>query len=217
MAKKKKNSRYHTNMDGRKRRKVVDKVRRLIGKSYTDEEILDACKIKSDFLRTVKSEILNMDTAIYEHLSSGAVYSDYLMKAQQMVKKLHKLQSLFKSRGQYNAYVAAIKQEKDIYDSCIKHGQDFGYIEKKVQSLEVSGEFTFGHLTEEEIKKEIATEIKELNKLANSNTIEMRPELLDVTDEDVKSYVPTNIVTIPEKSSVKKVKIKNKVGLRKSV
>ena len=204
------------NISAKKRRKLVEKVRRSIGKSYTDNQIMAHCKIRIDLLHHLKAEILNMDTAGFEHLSSGGVYSDYLMKSTQMIKKLHDLQKKYYGRQQNAAAVAAIKQEKDILDSCIKLGQDFGFIEKKSQSLEVTSEFTFGHMTEAEMKDEIKDEMKRLNDLANNKVIEMRPELLDVTDADVASFIPANIAALPKEAHVKrKVKIKTKVRLRK--
>lgn len=175
--------------------------------------------ISSMTLTSLKQEILSTDATIFQHLDSAGVYSDYLMKSRQMVKKLHGMQVRFSNRGQWTALVAAIKQEKDIYDSCIKFGQDFGYIEKKAASLDISGEMIFSSSSPEEIRDEIKRQAQELNDLATGKPILMRPELIGLADGDVKKFVPANVAALPapaKKKSKTKVKIKTKVRLRKN-
>jgi len=202
---------------GKPRRVLTEKIRKLMGKNKSNEEIMVKLGIRSALLSGIQAEVLNADTNFFESMTSGGVYSDYLMKSKGMIKKLHKLQTEFKGRGQYTALVAAIKQEKDIYDSIIKHGQDFGFIQKKSQSLEVTNTLTFGNLTDKELKAEIQKEMTDLNRMAKGNTIDMRPELLGVAD-DVESFIPANVANIPEEFKGKiSVKVKVKRTLRKNV
>lgn len=202
------------------RKKLIEQVKRLIGKNYNDVEICEALEIHTNLLSAIKSDIITVDKAYFEQLTSADVYSDYLHKSKQMVKRLHQIQVKFRNKGQWTALVAAIKQEKDIYDSCIKHGQDFGFIEKKATTMEVSGEFNLSTMSDAEMKREIAKQMNELNRLASGNVIEMRPEVLDAAGESVK-YLPAEITGKTEKTddrtTRKEMKIKTKVTLKRNV
>ena len=202
------------------RKRLTEQVKRLIGKNYNDVEICEALEIHTNLLHAIKTDIITVDTEYFKRLTSEDVYSDYLHKSKQMVKRLHQIQVKFRNRGQWTALVAAIKQEKDIYDSCIKHGQDFGFIDKKASTMEVSGEFQFSTMSDDEMKREIAKQMDELNRLASGNVIEMRPEILDAAGGDVK-YLPAEITGNTEKKAKKKprkkMSTKVKVTLKRNV
>jgi len=167
-------------------------------------------------LHALKSEIIGTDRTLFKHLDSSAVFSDYLMKSKTMVKRLHNMSVKFNNRGQWTALVAAIKQEQNIYDTVIKHGQDFGFIDKKAAESKVTleGELTFSAATPEAMKKEIAKQVKELNTLAEGGVIEMRKELLGITDADVESFVPSSVIDVKAQKPKSKAKAKSKVKLR---
>lgn len=205
------------------RSRALEKVRRLIGKNYSDDEIMETLGMLPKTLQSLKKELLATDKTIFQHMDSAAVFSDYLMKSKHMVKKLHEIQvSAKRTKGGHTAYVASIKQEKEIYDTIIKHGQDFGFIERKAQQtdLNVKGGLTFSAVSADDMRQEIARQVKELNELAQGKPIEMRPELLGVTPEDVQSFVPTNVTAVTEEPKPKpkkkrKRKKKTKTRLRK--
>ena len=200
------------------RRALTEKVKRLIGKNYNDREICDALEINTQLLNSIRSDISTVDKVMFENLSSSDVYSDYLYKSKQMVKRLHEIQVKFRNRGQWTALVAAIKQEKDIYDACIKHGQDFGFIDKKATTMEVSGEFQFSTMSTEEMKKEIAQQMNELKKLASGSVFEMRPEILETAGADAQRYLPVEVTGNTEQPKKRsKVKLKTKVTLKRNV
>lgn len=199
------------------RKRAIEKVRLLIGKNYSDAEILESMELHPKTLHSLKQEVYRTDKTLLEHLENSAVFSDYMMKSTGMVKRLHKLSVKFTNRGQWTALVAAIKQEKDIYDSVIKHGQDLGFIKKMVSESKseviVKGGLTFTSTTPKQMKEEISKQVQALNELAKGGHIEMRPELLGITAADVRSFVPASVIA--EAQVVKsKSKSRKKVKLR---
>lgn len=167
-----------------------------------------------------KKRILERDKMVFGKLDSVAVYSDYLMKGRQMIRELDELKVKFRNRGQWGALVAAVKQKKDVYDSVIKLGQDFGFIDKKVAELKVSAEMSVTPMTEADVKKEVEDEVKKLTQLAEGKIIDMRPELLGVVDEqEVKKFLPNNVKLVEHKKRKKKpvVKTKIEVTLKKRI
>jgi len=212
---------------GRQRRKLVEKVRRLIGKNYTDGEICDAMDIRPDSLTAIKIEILNYDQVFLEHLDSGSVLSDYMMKAKQNVTDLNHLIKATNIRrapgSEKAAYVAAIKLRSEIQDKVIRLGQDLGFIDRKAQETKNTTTFegginlAVGKMTDEQIKAEIKAEVAQMNKIVSGKVIEMRPELLGVTDADVKKFLPANVIDVDAKVMPKKKKKArvNKVKLNK--
>jgi len=211
---------------GRKRRKLVEKVRRLIGKNYTDGEVCDQLDIRPDSLTAIKSEILNFDQVSFEHMESGAVLSDYVMKARQNITDLNHLIKATNIRrapgSEKAAYVAAIKLRSEIQDKVVRLGQDLGFIDRKAQetknttTLEGGINLSIGKMSDEEIKAEIKAEVAQMNKIVSGKVITMRPELLGVTDADVKKFLPANVIDVEAKVIKKKKKARvNKVKLNK--
>jgi len=211
---------------GRKRRKLVEKVRRLIGKNYTDGEVCDQLDIRPDSLTAIKSEILNFDQVSFEHMESGAVLSDYVMKARQNITDLNHLIKATNIRrapgSEKAAYVAAIKLRSEIQDKVVRLGQDLGFIDRKAQetknttTLEGGINLSIGKMSDEEIKAEIKAEVAQMNKIVSGKVITMRPELLGVTDSDVKKFLPANVIDVEAKVIKKKKKARvNKVKLNK--
>jgi hypothetical protein len=184
----------------------------MIGENKTDDDICKSLKINRATLTKAKKDILEKDKAIFEKLDSGIVYSDYLIKSKSMIKRLQRMSKKFGYRNQYTALVAAIKAEKDIYDSCIKLGQEFGFIDKKTGSLALSAEIDMNDLSDDEVRDEIETEVKRLNKLVSGNVVDVRPELAAIAGDDVNDFMPTNVVKLPKKEK-RKAKVKAKLTL----
>lgn len=190
-----------------------------MGKNYNDQEIIDTLAIGSATLVACKQDILNFDKTFFEHLDSGTVYSDYLLKAKQNTKDLDKLintTNIRSAQGSEKAsYVAAIKLRTEINDKVVKMGQDLGFIDRKAKELDVNVDgavdFNFQSKSDKEIRAEIEAEKKRLNQIASGKVIIMRPELLGVTDGEVAKYFPSSVVD----ATTKKNKVRSKVALRK--
>lgn len=204
----------------KQQRKLQAEIRKLIGKNYTDEEIIEALNVRPNDLKIHKKKILDADRVAFKHLDTSAVYSDYIQKMGHLIKELDEVKTKFRNRGQFTALVAAIKEKKNIHDSVIKMGQDFGFIDRKAKEMKVDGEITFSTMSEEQVKEEIQKEVQRLNDLSKGGVIEMREEVLGVTDSDIKRFLPSSVKKEPPKSgktkkAKKKVKAKVKLALRK--
>lgn len=208
-------------LKGRARAKAIVRVRKLIGKQYSDQQICIKLDMRPNSLSALKAEIINFDKTWFEHLDSGTVYSDYLMQSLLNITDLNKLiRSTTMSRassGERSAFVAAIKLRKEINDKCVKMGQDLGFIEKTAQEVNFKGEmdFNFSEMSDADVKAEVQKEVEKLNSIASGNVIEMRQELLGVTDAEVKNYLPSRLISYKKKRQIKKIKIKTRLTLRK--
>lgn len=194
----------------------MSQIRKLIGDNKTDDDICLETGLRSDQVSALKRKIYQTDKARFQSLDRFTVFSDYVARSTQMVNELNEIKIKFRNRGQWTALVAAVKQKKEIYDSVIKMGQDFGFIDKKATEVKIEGEMSFSTMTDHDIRKEIEAEVKKMHEIAKGNVVEMRPELLGVTDEDVRKFVPSHLVSLPEEKR-KKVKTKVKVTLKKRV
>jgi len=215
--KKIKKSKANRNLSPIEQRKLESKIRRLIGKSYSDIEILEELTLQPHVLRHYKQRIYEIDKERFNHLDSVTVYTDYTEKSRQMIKELDKLKVKFSNRGQWTALVAAVKEKNVIYKDVIKLGQDFGFIERKASEITFQGEMSFATYTTEEVKKELEKEVKKLNQMAKGEIIEMRPELLETLDEDtekIKKYFPVDIQEVQAKKTIQKKVIKKKIKLK---
>lgn len=202
----------------REQRETLNEIKRLLGKNYDEHQICEKMNIRLDVYQQYLRKIMHQEKVRFQNLDNYSVYADYLYKSKQMVKELDEIKTKFRNRGQWTALVAAVKQKKDIYDSVIKMGQDFGFIEKKATEVKVEGEVSFSTMSDSDVKQQIEEEVKKLHQLAQGNVVEMREELVGVTDEDVRKFVPANVIEAPKKEKSKKrskVKSKMKVTLKK--
>jgi len=191
------------------RRELTAEIRKLIGKNLTDDEIMDELGIHPHILADYKRQLMDLDRATFEGLDSVAVYSEYIQKIRRIINELDWAMKICKEKGQAQALVNAIWRKKEAYDSVIKLGQDFGFIEKKASELKVSSELSFSTMTEEEVKDEIKREVEKMNQITRS-TIPMRGEVVELLDESVRENLPSNVVVLPPKSKTKK-KVKAKL------
>lgn len=198
-------------------RRCMNRIRHMIGKNYDDAEIAEELNIRSDQVEFLKRRIYQLDKARFQSFDKYAVYTDYVAKSTQMVKELDEIKTKFRNRGQWAALVAAVKQKGEIYDKVIKLGQDFGFIDKKATEIKVEGEMTFSTMSEKDIRAEIESEVKKMHQLASGKVIEMRPELIGVTDDEVNSFVPGNLLQLESQNKHTKVKRKIKVTLKKRI
>lgn len=205
---------------GKKRAKLVEKIRRLIGKDYSDEQMCQTLGIHSTRLTALKTEILTFDKTYFEHIDSGSVFSDYLLRAKQNVTDLNRLINSTNIRSAQGsekaAFVGAIKLRGEIHDKCVKLGQDLGHIDKRAKEVKIDLEgnvdFNISTMSNADIQAEIQAEVTKLHQLADGNVINMREELLGVSGDEVRKFLPES----PEaKLRAKKRRAKNKVSLRK--
>lgn len=206
-------------MTKKERKRCIVRMRNLIGKNYTDDEIAEELAVGVDQVMALRRRIYATDKARFQSFDKYVVYSDYIAKSTQMVKELDDIKTKFRNRGQWTALVAAVKQKGEIYDKVIKLGQDFGFIDKKATEIKVEGEMSFSAMTDKDIRAEIQAEVNKMHQLAAGKVVDMRPELLGVTDQDVSSFVPANLMQLPAGTKKKqtKVKTKIKVTLKKRV
>jgi len=200
----------------KEQRQLAAEIRKLIGKNYTDEEICEKLNIRPNVLVEYKRRVYQHDKVRFQNLDRYVVFSDYVNKSGQMVKELDDIKLKFRNRGQWSALVAAIKTKKEIYDSVIKLGQEFGLIDKKAAEVKVQGEVSFSTMSDVDVKREIEREVQKMHQIAKGGVVDMRPELLGVTDDEVARYVPAHVVGLPEPRKTK-VKHKIKVTLKKRV
>lgn len=198
-------------------RRCINRMRHLIGKNYTDDELAEELKIRSDQVQVLRRRIYQTDKVRFQTFDKYAVYSDYVAKSTQMVKELDEIKTKFRNRGQWTALVAAVKQKGEIYDKVIKLGQEFGFIDRKATEIKVEGEMSFSTMSDADMKAEIAAEVAKMHKLASGQIVDMRPELIGVTNEEVASYVPANLLRLPEGKPKTKIKTKIKVTLKKRI
>ena len=212
-----KKKRKNRNLTAVEQRELEHKVRDLLGKNYTDFEILQRLNLQPHVLKYYKQRIYDIDHDRFQRFDKVTVFGDYVEKSRRMIKELDELKVKFRNRGQWTALVAAVKEKNVIYKDVIKLGQDFGFIERKASEITVQGEMSFATYTMEEVKKELKEEVARLNQMAKGDVIEMRPELLESLDEDtekIKKYFPVEIKE-PQKKKIKKKKvIKKKLKLK---
>lgn len=215
------------------KRKLAHEVRLLIGKNYSDHEILEALELQPHVLAEVKQQILTLDGEVYKSLSSAMVFSDFTEKSRDNIKQIDNFFKKFKNRGQWSALVAGIKVKQEIYKDVIKLGQDLGFIDKKAGELKLSGEMTFGTMAEHEVMEQVQKEINEINKIIKRRDVPVRAEVMEAAGEELKQYMPGHAKQLalpapgkiidaevvsarPEKKRVA-VKTKIKVQLKKRV
>lgn len=199
------------------RRELLAEIRKHIGKNLTDDEIIEELGIQPRVLADYKRQLLDFDRATFEGLDSVAIYSEYIQKIRRIINELDWAMKICKERGQGQALVNAIWRKKEAYDSVIKLGQDFGFIDKKASELKVSSELSFSSMTEEEVKEEIKREVEKMNQITRT-TIPMRGEVVNLLDESVREHLPSNVVVLPPKTKAKKkLKAKMKFIVRSKV
>lgn len=187
------------------KRALLAEIRKLVGKDLNDDEIMKYLGLRPDLLAEYRRQILEFDKAFFQSLDSVSAYSDYLLKIKQIVRELHSAIGICRERGQGQALVNAIWRKKEAFDSALKWGQEFGFIEKRASEVKLSSELSFSTMTDEEVKEEVAKEMEKMNQIMETST-PMRPEVAQYMDDDVKAKIPSNVVAFPkqDKSKIKK-------------
>lgn len=201
----------------KQRNRLIQRIKYYIGKNYNDLEICDTLQIRPNTLKDYKKKILQRDRQAFELLDKYAVYSDYVMKSQQIVRECDHLRVKFSNKGQWTALVAAIKLKSDQYDKCIKIGQELGLIERKVGEIKYEGKLSIAAMTNEEIEKRIEEEAIRMIAMTKQNVIPMRPELLGIAGADIAEILPPNVTKITKANAkrFKCVELSTKVTLKK--
>lgn len=212
----------------KEKRRLAHEVRLLIGKDYSDHEILEKLEMQPHVLAEMKREILTLDSEVYKNLSSAMVFSDFIEKSRNNIRQIDNFFTKFKNRGQWSALVAGIKVKQEIHKDVIKLGQDLGFIDKKAGELKLSGEMSFGTMAEHDVMEKVKQEIEEINKIIKRRDIPVRAEVLAAAGDEVRKFMPSKQLALPAPGKViditpgktKKqvlVKTKIKVQLKKRV
>ena len=205
-------------LTNKEQRKLENDIRTLIGKDYSDFEIMERLELQPHILQQYQQRISDIDTGNFHKLNRVKVYSDYVLKSRVIIKELDEVKKKFSNRGQFTALVAAIKEKREVYKDVIKLGQDLGFIEKKANMVKLEGEISFSNYSKDEIKAEIEKEMLKLEGMASGNVIEMRPELLESTGdslETTKRFLPSSVKVLePTKKNKTSFKRKTKLTLR---
>lgn len=186
----------------KEKRRLAHEVRLLIGKNYSDYEILEKLDLQPHVLAEVKHEILTLDSEVFKNLSSAMVFSDFTEKSADNIRQIDNFFTKFKNRGQWSALVAGIKVKQEIYKDVIKLGQDLGFIDKKAGELKLSGEMTFGTMAEHEVMEQVQKEIAEINKIIKRRDIPVRAEVMEAAGEELKKFMPGKQLALPAPGKV---------------
>lgn len=189
MIKKKKKAKKNKQLYGKKLKSLKEQVSSCMGKNWSDYKIMQHLELHPISFERIKREIVSELKNYVSNIDPASIYSDYILKCNQLVEELDSIKKKMGAKNQLTALVAAVKQKKDIYDSAIKMGQDLGFLSKQAKEFKLKGNVTFSTMSEKQVKEEIAQKIKEMNVLSNQ-TIDMRPELLGVVDADMRKYLP---------------------------
>ena len=199
-----------------RRKRKIEKIKRLISRGYNDDEIAAKTEYSAESVAVVRTDLRDIDKLAFQSLENSTVYSDYLSKQSGILRALRNLQLKYaKSWGGPNSrngaiVLAALTKQSDIYDKCVKMGQELGFIDKKSSSLEV--EFSYKDLAEDDLKAEIKKEMKKISNLGQGPVIEMRPEMMKAIGD--ASFAASNVIEMPDKERrIKKAKIKAKIKI----
>lgn len=173
-------------LSSKERRSLLTEVRRLIGKNYTDEEIMDKLNVQPHVLSDIKAEILSRASSMFHNLTSEAVYEDFLSKCRVNIKEIDEVRVKFKNRGQWSSLIAAQKVKHEIYKDVVKLGQDLGFIDKKSGELKLTGEMSFSSMSDSEVVADIQKEIESINKMVGRKSVAPRPEVLEAAGSEIK-------------------------------
>lgn len=81
-----------------KQQEVESQIRDLIGKNYSDAEIMEELQLQPHVLGYYKKRILKKDRGIFESLTPEAVLSDLAMKSEEFDRKLEDLKQFFQEK-----------------------------------------------------------------------------------------------------------------------
>lgn len=216
--KKKKKNKHRSGLTAIEQRDLESQIRGKIGSGLSDSEIINKLNLQPHVYKQYVQRIYDIDNERFNRLDSVRVYTDFVERSRENIKALDGMQRRFDYRKQFTAMVAAIKQKHEIHKDVVKLGQQLGFIEQKGGEVEVETEFSFSTMTTEDVKKEVEYEIARLNKLADKNIIEMRPELLATLEDDekrIKKYIPSNVI-LPEELN-RKHDTRIKIRLKKRI
>ena len=188
------------------------KIKKHIGKSYTDSEICEKLDMRPNDLMEYRLRIMEQDKAGIAALDDTTVFSDFLMKMRENIRELDEVRLKFRNRGQWGALVSAVREKRAVYESIIKFGQSLGLIGKKGEELTINGEIiTTNEYNEDAINKLIEEEAADMKRMTKGTIIEMRPELIDVSGEETHKFLPEPIQKAMKKATRKK---KTRIKLR---
>lgn len=164
-------------------KKLESEIRRLIGKNYSDYQIMIKLNLAQNVFNEYKRKIVEKDKIFYEGLEGHQVFSDYVMRMNMLVEELDEVVATSSTTNALGAKVSAISKKKDIFESVVKMAQELGFVDKSSKKVEISGNFHFQNKSASDVEKEVRAEIKKITKLVNGSSMNYRPEIIEVIDE----------------------------------
>lgn len=142
-----------------KQREVEAQVRDLIGKNYSDVEIMEELQLQPHVLGYYKKRILKKDREIFESLTPESVLSDLAMKSEELSRKLENLKQLLHEKNQTTAFVQAVRLQADIENKMIRHSHDLGFISRRTNQVQVDGK-VFARNSRKDINHRVQVELE---------------------------------------------------------
>lgn len=196
-----------------KRQILLNQIQELIGQNYDDFEIQQKLGLNPERLQKYKRHIFESFRANLESLTAEAVFTDYAIKIDEVVRELNESIALCREKNQLHVMVNAIWRKKEAFDSVIHLAQDLGFVPKNAKELKITNEFSFNAMTTEEVRTEIEREKKRLHALATKKTY-IRAEVAEFMDPAVIASLPPNVVILGAKEIEAKKK-KSKIIQRR--
>ena len=198
------------------RQHTISQIRDLVGKFYSDEKIAEKLKLKPETLTLYKQEIWETDRHHFERISKFSLFSDYVGRTFNTIKELDYAATYCRDKGLGQAMVTAICKKQEFNKQVLDVAQDLGFVDKGTSEIKFSSEFSFSTMSDVEVETEIKRELEKMNKILHSK-IEIRPEVAQFMDEDVKKNLPSHVVLLPEEEPPQKISGKVKFIERKRI
>lgn len=145
----------------------------------TDEEVAADIGVDAEEFAKLRASMLDVKAEEIRTKPTEHVYVQYMIDQCRNLKDLTKLIEDFRTTKQGTAMVAAVKARSDIYDKLIKQGQEFGLIQKSMDSDGLGISKWVRDLTNRQLRATIASELKSLHsmvrKYGDTSIVDMDP------------------------------------------
>jgi len=156
-----------------------EKIIAYLGEGRTDAWIMIELKLTADDYHELKSKALQVQVEAIQKKTTEEVFVEYLFQQSACIRDLTDLANEAYKKQHLQAQVSAVKGRSEIYDKIIKMGQDFGIIDKKPVRTESMLGVVVADLTDEDLKKRVASELGSLRglmeKFGDKNILDVKP------------------------------------------
>jgi hypothetical protein len=161
--------------------KVKEAVQAIFSRLEAGENELDivtSMGISEDEYWVLRRKMLEQKSDELRKKPQEHVYVEYLINQSHNIRDLTDMIEEFRNTKQYNAMVGAIRARAEIHNMLVAKGQEFGLIKKTPDRKEIIAGVMVTNLSNEELKKEIVGQLKNLNELmrkhGDQNIIDMQ-------------------------------------------